>query len=115
MKTLAGILFLLLHMSCTLLIPQIAMLSERDQSVSALYAMNAPEDNHNMPLDQFPGEDQEQESAAGSEESGHYIYHAHSIWDVEPIYLQSHDIRYFLDCQRFLSQSGDVLAPPPKA
>ena len=115
MKTLTGILFLVLHMSCSLLIPQLSIAAGQQQSQTELHAMNCNDADNDMPLDQYPGEDQEQESSGNAEESGNFIYHAQAIWVVQPMYLQSHDIRYYRDCQFFPSQSEDVLAPPPKA
>lgn len=115
MKTLSGILFLVLHMSCSLLIPQLSNAAGQYPVKTELHALNCTDQDNAMPLDHYPGEDQEQESSTNAEESGNFVYQAQSIWVMQPIYLQSHDIRYYRDCQLFLSQSGEVLAPPPKA
>jgi hypothetical protein len=115
MKTLSGILFIVLHMSCSLLIPQLSNAADRYQAKTELHATDCPEQSGTMPLDHYPGEDQEPESSANVEESGNCIYHAQAFWVVQPIYLQSHDIRYYRDCQLLPTQTADVLAPPPKA
>lgn len=115
MKTLTGILFLVLHMSCSLLIPQLSSATVQCGSTTEISATHCPSNEHNIPLDQYPGEDQETESSVGLEESGNYIYFTQSVCILQPLYLETHDIRYYRDSQRFLSETGEVLAPPPKA
>lgn len=109
-----AILLLLLQISCSLLTPQMGYAAETIETAVANAANHAPAQDA-MPLDQFPGEDQESESSLNLEESEDYADDVAHPTFVQPIYFDSASKHTAAIQQTFYTCFADVMAPPPKA
>lgn len=114
MKKMAAILLLLLQISCSLLAPQLGYAAEITENAIIYAADHAPE-NHSLPTEQYPGEDQDAESSLNLEESEEYTDELTATMLLQPLHPRNNASNKVLQETAFLSGYADVIAPPPKA
>jgi hypothetical protein len=114
MKKMTAIVLMLLQISCSLLAPQLGYAANATEHVSVYAADHAP-DNHSLPVDQYPGEDQESESSLNLEESEEYSDELATPITVKPLHSSNSQLNRIAQQSAFLPGYVDITAPPPKA
>ncbi len=114
MKKMTAILLLLLQISCSLLAPQLGFAAISTETAQVYAAEHAP-DNHSIPVDQYPGEDQESESSLNLEESEGYTEELATPNILHPLRSFKSELNRIAQQSAFLPGYADVIAPPPKA
>ena len=114
MKKMTAIVLMLLQISCSLLAPQLGYAANATEHAS-LYAADHTPDNHSLPVDQYPGEDQESESSLNLEESEEYSDDFATPILLKPLHSSNSQLNRIAQQSAFLPGYADITAPPPKA